>query len=46
MSRYEVYDWNDEVTERYDDLEMAQIAAEYDNSKFILDTETNEVVWE
>ena len=44
-ARYEVYDHNDEVIDKKDDLQMAQISAEYDNAKFILDTETNEVVW-
>jgi len=43
--KYEVYDHNDEVIDKNDDLQMAQISAEYDNAKFILDTETNEVVW-
>ena len=45
VARYEVYDYNDEVIDKNDDLQMAQISAEYDNAKFILDTETNEVVW-
>jgi len=45
VARYEVYDHNDEVVDKKDDLQMAQISAEYDNAKFILDTETNEVVW-
>jgi hypothetical protein len=43
--KYEVYDHNDEVIDDLDDLKLAQISAEYDNAKFILDTETNEVVW-
>lgn len=43
--RYEVYDHNDEVIDTYNDLQMAQISAEIDDAKFILDTETNEVVW-
>ena len=43
--RYEVYDCNDEVIDDLDDLKLAQVSAEYDNAKFILDTETNEVVW-
>jgi hypothetical protein len=43
--RYEVYDHNDEVIDDLDDLKLAQVSAEYDNAKFILDTETNEVVW-
>ena len=44
-ARYEVYDHNDEVIDEIDDLKLAQVSAEYDNAKFILDTETNEVVW-
>lgn len=43
--RYEVYDFNDEVLDATDDLQNAQISAEYDNAKFIMDTETNEIVW-
>ena len=43
--RYEVYDCNDEVIDDLDDLKLAQVSAEYDNAKFILDAETNEVVW-
>ena len=43
--RYEVYDCNDEVIDDLDDLKLAQVSAEYDNAKFILDTKTNEVVW-
>ena len=45
VARYEVYDYNDEVIDKIDDLKLAQILAECDNAKFILDTETNEVVW-
>lgn len=43
--RYEVYDFNDEVLEATDDLQDAQISAEYDNAKFIMDTKTNNIVW-
>ena len=43
--RYEVYDINDEMINTDDDLQMAQIAAEEEFGKFILDTKTNEVVW-
>ena len=43
--RYEVYDCNDEVIDDLDDLKLAQVSAEYDNAKFILDTKTNEIVW-
>ena len=44
-ARYEVYDYNDEVIDADDNLQMAQISAEHDNAKFIFDTETNEIVW-
>jgi len=43
--RYEVYDFNDEVFDATDDLQDAQISAEYYNAKFIMDTKTNEIVW-
>ena len=43
MARYEVYDYNDEVIDESDDLLDAQIAAEFDGAKFILDTHTNEI---
>ena len=45
MKRYEVYDFNNEVLDATDDLQDAQISAEYDNVKFIMDTKTNEIVW-
>jgi len=45
MKRFEVYDINDEVIDEYDDLVDAQISAEHDGAKFILDTETNEIVY-
>lgn len=41
MKRFEVYDINDEVIDEYDNLVDAQISAEYENAKFIFDTETN-----
>jgi hypothetical protein len=40
-----VYDHNDEVIATDDDLQMAQISAEYDDAKFIYDTEEGEIVW-
>lgn len=43
--RYEVYDHNDEVIDTDDDLQMTQISAEYDDAKFIYDTEEDKVVW-
>lgn len=44
MARYEVYDYNDEVIDESDNLLNAQIAAEFECAKFILDTQTNEIV--
>lgn len=44
MKRFEVYDINDEVIDEYDDLVDAQISAEYENAKFIFDTETNTAI--
>lgn len=38
MARCEVYDHNDEVVDESDDLLNAQIAAEFECAKFILDT--------
>ena len=43
--RYEIYDINDEVMERADDLRDAQDYAENNGAKFIMDVETNEIVW-
>ncbi len=44
MKRYQVYDHNDEVIDESDNLLNAQIAAEFEGAKFILDTQTNEIV--
>jgi len=44
MARYEVYDYNDEVIDEYDDLLDAQIAAEHEQAKFIFDTEANKSI--
>ena len=44
MKRYQVYDHNDEVIDESDNLLNAQIAAEFEDAKFILDTQTNEIV--
>ena len=44
--RYEIYDINDEVMERADDLRDAQDYAENNGAKFIMDVETNEIVWD
>ena len=43
--KYEIYDINDEVMERTDDLRDAQDYAENNDAKFIMDVETNEIVW-
>ena len=42
---FELVDSLMDSTDDLDDLKLAQVSAEYDNAKFILDTETNEVVW-
>ena len=42
---YEIYDINDEVMGRADDLRDAQDYAENNGAKFIMDVETNEIVW-
>ena len=44
MARHEVYDHNDEVIDESDNLLNAQIAAEFECAKFILDTHTNKIV--
>ena len=43
--RYEIYDINNEVMECADDLRDAQDYAENNGAKFIMDVETNEIVW-
>ena len=43
---YEIYDINDEVMGRADDLRDAQDYAENNGAKFIMDVETNEIVWD
>lgn len=45
MAKYEVYDHNDEVVDECDSLIDAQISAEHERAKFILDTDTNKIVW-
>lgn len=44
MKRYQVYDHNEEVIDESDNLLNAQIAAEFEGAKFILDTQTNKIV--
>ena len=45
MAKYEIYDINDEVIDKVDDIYEALGCAEANNAKFVLDTETNEVVF-
>ena len=45
MKRYEIYDCNDEVIDKVDDICEALSCAETFDAKFILDTESNEVVY-
>lgn len=45
MNRYEIYDFNDEVIDKVDDIYEALGCAEAQEAKFVLDTETNEVVF-
>lgn len=44
MAKYEIYDCNDEVIDDSNDLLEAQISAQNENAKFILDTENNEII--
>lgn len=44
MAKYEIYDCNDEVIGESNDLLEAQISAQNENAKFILDTENNEII--
>ena len=45
MAKYEVYDHYDEVVDECDSLIDAQISAEHESAKFVLDTDTNKIVW-
>ena len=45
MKKYEVYDYNDEVIGEMDDTYEALACAEVMEAKFVLDTETNEVIY-
>lgn len=45
MGRYEIYDINDEVIDKVDDIYEALGCAEAFEAKFVLNTETNEVVY-
>ena len=42
--KYEIYDHNDEVIDRTDDVYEALGCAEVNDAKFVLDTESNEVI--
>lgn len=45
MKKYEIYDINDEVIDKVDDICEALGCAEAFEANFILDIETNEVVY-
>ena len=45
MKRYEIYDYNDEVIDKVDDIYEALGCAEAHEAKFVLDTESNEIVF-
>ena len=45
MKRYEIYDCNDEIIDKVDDIHEALGCAEASEAKFILDTEDNEIVF-
>ena len=45
MKKYEIYDYNNEVIDKVDDIYEALGCAEANNAKFVLDTESNEVVY-
>lgn len=43
--KYEVYDINDEVIDSMNDVYEALSCAECYNAKFVLDTNTNEIIF-
>ena len=43
--RYEIYDYNDEVIKKTNDIYEALACAEVMEAKFVLDVETNEIVF-
>lgn len=45
MKKYEIYDYNDEVIDKVDDIYEALGCAEAFEAKFVLDTESNKVVY-
>ena len=44
MARYVIYDHNNKVVDEADILINARIAAEFECAKYVLDTQTNEIV--
>ena len=45
MKKYEIYDCNNEVIDKTNDIYEALGCAETYDAKFVFDTETNEIVW-
>lgn len=45
MAKYEIYDINNEVIDKVDDIYEALGCAEANDAKFVLDTESNEIVY-
>lgn len=45
LKRYEIYDYNDEVIRKTNDIYEALACAEVMEAKFVLDVETNEIVF-
>lgn len=45
IKRYEIYDYNDEVIDKTNDICEALACAEVMKAKFVLDVETNEIVF-
>lgn len=45
MAKYEIYGINNEVIDKVDDIYEALGCAEANDAKFVLDTESNEIVY-
>lgn len=45
MAKYEIYDINNEVIDKVDDICEALGCADANDAKFVLDTESNEIVY-
>ena len=43
--KYEIYDYNDEVIDSTNDVYEALGCAEVNEAKFVLDTESNEIIY-